>query len=59
MVGKGPMPCVTNKSSKKTGRAFCVITVLFLLLVLVIFIFGLMHKSEQPQVLGRYSFSDG
>ena len=53
------MSCITNESSKKAGRAFCVVTALFLLLVLAILIFGLMHKSDQPQVLGRYSFSYG
>ena len=49
------MSCITNEASKKAGRAFCVFTALLLLLVLAIFIFGLMHKSDEPQVFGRYS----
>ena len=53
------MSCITNESYKKSGRAFCVITALFLLLALALLIFGLMHKSEQPQVFGRYSFNYG
>ena len=50
------MSCIGHSSSGKSGRGFCVTTFLFLLLVLVALIFGLMHKSEQPQLLGRYSF---
>ena len=51
------MSCITNEPSKNSGRAFCVITGLFLVLALAILIFGLMHRSEQPQIFGRYSFS--
>lgn len=51
------MPCISDKSSGKSGRAFCVLTALFLLLLLATFVFGLMHKSDQPQVLSRYSLS--
>jgi len=51
------MPCISSKSSAKSVRAFCVFTVLLLLLVLATLIFGLMHQSDQPQVLNRYSFS--
>lgn len=53
------MACLDDKSSKKSARAFCVFTALCLLLVLATFIFGLMHRSEQPEVLGRYSLSYG
>jgi len=51
--------CITNGSSKKPGRAFCVITVLFLLVLLAMLVFGLLHKSDQPQILNRYSVSYG
>lgn len=53
------MACITNGSSKKQGRAFCVITVLFLLVLLAILVLGLLHKSDQPQILNRYSVSYG
>lgn len=53
------MSCITNESSKKSGRAFCAVTVLFLLVLLAMLAFGLLHKSDQPQVLSRYSFSYG
>jgi len=47
--------CITNNTSRRSGRAFCIVTAMFLLLSLAIFIFGLMHRSEQPWILGRYS----
>jgi len=53
------MACINYKSSKKSGRAFCVFTAFFLLLLLAAFIFGLMHRSDQPQILGRYSLTYG
>ena len=49
------MSCITDDTTKKTGRVFCVVTVLFFLLVLMTLVFGLMHKSDQPQILNRYS----
>ena len=51
------MSCITNDAARKSGRVFCVVTVLFFLLTLMIFVFGLMHKSDQPQILNRYGFS--
>lgn len=53
------MSCIDNESSKKTGRAFCVTTALFLVLTTAIFIFGLLHKSDQAQIFGRYSYTYG
>ena len=50
------MSCLTSGVTKKTGRVFCVVTVLIFLLTLMILVFGLMHKSDQPQILNRYSF---
>ena len=55
----GQVSCITNGSSKKSGRAFCVVTVLFLLIMLAMLVFGLLHKSDQPQILDRYSVSYG
>ena len=49
------MSCITNDTSRKSGRAFCIVTALFFLLSLATFIFGMMHSSEQPWILGRYS----
>ena len=51
------MSCIAGDATKKTGRAFCAVTILFFLLALMILVFGLMHKSDQPQILNRYSFS--
>jgi hypothetical protein len=48
--------CITNDATKKSGRVFCVVTVLFFLLALIILVFGLMHESDQPRILNRYSF---
>jgi hypothetical protein len=48
--------CINNDTIEKTGRIFCAVTVLFFLLALMILVFGLMHKSDQPQILNRYSF---
>ena len=59
MVRGGQVSCIPNKHSKKAGRAFCVTTALFLLLALAMFVFGLMHRSDHPEILGRYSFSYG
>jgi lysophospholipase L1-like esterase len=53
------MPCVSSKSPERSGRAFCTITAIFLLVVLATFVFGLLHHSDQPQVFGRYSISYG
>ena len=43
--------------SGKAGRIFQVVTAIVLLLVLTTLVFGLMHKSSQPQLLGRYSLA--
>ena len=51
------MSCITNDTHGRSGRTFCVVTAVFLLLSLAIFIFGLMHRSDQPLILGRYSSS--
>ena len=51
------MSCTGKGTTEKTGRVFCVVTVLLSLLVLMTLVFGLMHKSDQPQILGRYSLS--
>jgi hypothetical protein len=48
---------MTDKPSGKAGRVFYVVTAIFFLLVLATLVFGLMHKSSQPQVFGRYSLA--
>ena len=48
---------MTDKSSGKSGRIFYVVTAMFLFLVLATLVFGLMHKSSHPQILGRYSLA--
>jgi lysophospholipase L1-like esterase len=51
------MSCIATDATKKTGRVFCIISILFFLLALMILVFGLMHKSDEPQILNRYGFS--
>jgi lysophospholipase L1-like esterase len=46
---------MAEELSKKTGLAFRAITAVFFVLVMATLIFGLMHRSEQPQILNRYS----
>lgn len=48
---------MTDKPSGKAGRVFYVVTAIFFLLVLATLVFGLMHKSSQPQIFGRYSLA--
>lgn len=49
------MPCITRETTKKSGRVFCIVSALFFVLTLMILFFGLMHRSDQPQILDRYS----
>jgi len=53
------VPCISNGSFEKPGRAFCIVTVLFLLVLLALLVFGLLHRSDQPQILNRYSLNYG
>ena len=46
---------MTDKPSGKAGRVFYIVTAIFFLLVLATIVFGMMHTSSQPQILGRYS----
>ena len=48
---------MTDKPSGKAGRVFYVVTAIFFLLVLATLVFGMMHTSSQPQILGRYSLA--
>jgi lysophospholipase L1-like esterase len=53
------MSCVNGEASKKAGRAFRVLTALFVMLMLAVLLLGLLHKSDQPQIFGRYSTAYG
>lgn len=55
----GQVSCLANEYSGKPGRVFCLVTVLFLLVLLAVLVWGLLHRSGQHQVLNRYSFSYG
>jgi len=48
---------MTDKTSGKAGKIFYVVTAVFFLMVLATLVFGLMHKSSQPQIFGRYSLA--
>ena len=49
------MSCISRKATNPIGRAFCVFTATLLVMLLAIIAFGLLHISDQPSVLGRYS----
>ena len=42
-------------SKRRPGSGFFVLTVVFLILCLAVLGYGLLHKSSEPQILGRYS----
>lgn len=46
---------MTEELPGKVRRIFRIITALFFVLIMAILIFGLMHRSDQPQILNRYS----
>jgi hypothetical protein len=41
--------------TRRPSRAFLVITAIFFVLSLAALVYGLLHKSSDPQILGRYS----
>jgi hypothetical protein len=41
----------------KRSTGFFAATIIFLILTLMVLGYGLLHKSSEPQILGRYSFS--
>jgi hypothetical protein len=51
------MSCLGRKAPNCGGPVFCFLTALLLALMLAITAFGLLHVSDQPRVLGRYSVS--
>ena len=46
-----------DAKSASSGRAFRYVTVVLLLLVAALLGIGLLHKSSEPEVLGRYSLA--
>jgi hypothetical protein len=48
---------MTVENYRRAGNIFRAVTALLFLLVTMVFIYGLMHKSGQPQILSRYSVS--